>query len=260
MNIQNDVRKTILNSQNTFKNNIQKNFKPDPNTLDLSKGKRQEPKSIKEDGLEKSITDFAKESTTEQLQDFIKKGSDNEELLKAASDELLDRATDLLIKGEGDRGGKVIGHTKSGKAIYEKHKAEHPHYSDFTANEHKEASKIHKEHMEKVPKNTTDTSRLVHFTESQKHDFLANQKSSNKQIHHDHTFTKNSGKWDLEGKSGQHDEIKHGTKVGVMSSGKGGKIARTGCIVKQGDTEHHVLMNDTNTVEKHHKNDLYNNE
>lgn len=43
--------------------------------------------------------------------------------------------------GEGSRGGKVIGHTKSGKPVYMKHG--HPSHGDFTKSEHVEAATMH---------------------------------------------------------------------------------------------------------------------
>lgn len=43
--------------------------------------------------------------------------------------------------GEGSRGGKVIGHTKSGKPIYEI--ASHEGHKDFTEQDHKDARAIH---------------------------------------------------------------------------------------------------------------------
>jgi hypothetical protein len=49
---------------------------------------------------------------------------------------------DLIIKGgEGSKGGKVIGHTKSGKPIYAN--ANHPEHKDFTSGEHQEAADTH---------------------------------------------------------------------------------------------------------------------
>lgn len=49
---------------------------------------------------------------------------------------------DLLEKGgEGSKGGKVIGHTKSGKAIYEN--ANHSKHKDFTVEDHDEAIEAH---------------------------------------------------------------------------------------------------------------------
>lgn len=47
---------------------------------------------------------------------------------------------DLIEKAEGSRGGKVIGHTKSGKPIYSEY---HPSHRSFTAAEHKEAADLH---------------------------------------------------------------------------------------------------------------------
>lgn len=44
-------------------------------------------------------------------------------------------------KGEGSRGGKIIGHTSSGKAIYAN--ASHASHKAFTSQDHAEASKYH---------------------------------------------------------------------------------------------------------------------
>ena len=43
--------------------------------------------------------------------------------------------------GPGSRGGKIIGHTSSGKPIYMTHG--HPGHGDFTRKEHIEASNAH---------------------------------------------------------------------------------------------------------------------
>ena len=49
---------------------------------------------------------------------------------------------DVIMKGgEGSKGGKVIGHTKSGKPIYEN--AKHASHREFTSSEHKEAIDFH---------------------------------------------------------------------------------------------------------------------
>jgi len=55
------------------------------------------------------------------------------------------KETDIEKGGEGSRGGKVIGHTKSGKPIYEHKYAKD--YKDFNTEEHKEANKIHNDLM-----------------------------------------------------------------------------------------------------------------
>lgn len=48
---------------------------------------------------------------------------------------------DLEKAGEGSRGGKIIGHTTSGKPIYGK--CIHPSHSNFTAKDHEEAAALH---------------------------------------------------------------------------------------------------------------------
>ena len=63
-----------------------------------------------------------------------------------------------LQKAEGSKGGKVIGHTKSGKPIYS-HK-EAGSYEGFTKEDHLNAYKAHK----KAASNTKDTKENVHHT------------------------------------------------------------------------------------------------
>lgn len=43
--------------------------------------------------------------------------------------------------GEGSRGGKIIGHTKSGKPIYMNHS--HSSHTSFTEHEHRQAAALH---------------------------------------------------------------------------------------------------------------------
>lgn len=50
--------------------------------------------------------------------------------------------------GEGSKGGKVIGHTKSGKPIYATNAMNHKH-SDFTSEDHKEAAEKNREEASK---------------------------------------------------------------------------------------------------------------
>ena len=54
------------------------------------------------------------------------------------------------LGGEGSRGGKVIGHTGSGKPIYQSHG--HPSHKDFSKQEHGEAAKKHDELSTKYEK------------------------------------------------------------------------------------------------------------
>lgn len=55
-----------------------------------------------------------------------------------------------LIKSEGSRGGKVIGHTKSGKPVYDI--AGHQAHQTFNAKEHVDAQHLHEKKMEIVDK------------------------------------------------------------------------------------------------------------
>lgn len=48
--------------------------------------------------------------------------------------------------GPGSKGGRVIGHTKSGKPIYLSHK--HPSHQNFTAEDHRNASSLHEKKAE----------------------------------------------------------------------------------------------------------------
>jgi len=62
------------------------------------------------------------------------------------SEKSLGEVLDDLIKagtGEGSRGGKIIGHTKSGKPIYESHNLAHDR---FNSTDHKEAADLHLNH------------------------------------------------------------------------------------------------------------------
>lgn len=54
----------------------------------------------------------------------------------------LDEAGLIKKAGEGSRGGHVIGHTKSGKPIYDS--AKHPDHSSFTKQDHQDAIDAHK--------------------------------------------------------------------------------------------------------------------
>ena len=80
----------------------------------------------------------------------------NDNLEKAK--ESIKKAIDILEKGgEGSKGGKVIGHTSSGKPVYEKRSPNHPIYNDYTWDDHVDASEIHMGHLDKIkPKRTKD--------------------------------------------------------------------------------------------------------
>ena len=65
----------------------------------------------------------------------------NTTLAKAITDSLFNKIPDLNKGGEGSRGGKIIGHTKSGKPIYH---SSHTHDNkDFTNQDHFDAHLAH---------------------------------------------------------------------------------------------------------------------
>jgi len=106
-----------------------------------------------------------------------------------------------LEKAEGARGGKIIGHTKSGKAIYdsksigtkgqvdsEKLKNFTNKYADLTADEHEEAAKMHdakaKEHLDKHDNETGDSKHYNasarHTEAAENHRWIASSKKEKK--------------------------------------------------------------------------------
>ena len=56
---------------------------------------------------------------------------------------------DLEKGGEGSKGGKIIGHTRSGKPIYDK--GGHENYKEFNKEDHKDASDIHMSIVSEMP-------------------------------------------------------------------------------------------------------------
>jgi hypothetical protein len=67
----------------------------------------------------------SKKLEAEQAKDDVKKSEDN----------------DIEKGGEGSKGGKIIGHTKSGKAIYDKFS--HKGHKEFTHHDHADARDVH---------------------------------------------------------------------------------------------------------------------
>lgn len=63
--------------------------------------------------------------------------------------DLDDDVFDIEKGGEGSRGGKVIGHTKSGKPVYADHNHDHKDYDNFSAQDHHDASDLHKKETDK---------------------------------------------------------------------------------------------------------------
>lgn len=71
----------------------------------------------------------------------IQKSTQEEEIGKTKDVEA-EKAGDVIVKaGEGSKGGKIIGHTRRGKPIYDTF--EHKAHKKFIKNEHGEAAGIH---------------------------------------------------------------------------------------------------------------------
>lgn len=85
--------------------------------------------------------------------------------------ELAEKAIEVEIEkgGEGSKGGKVIGHTKSGKPIYaNKHPAD---YNNFTTQDHKDAKKTHIAESDKIREKNGNNGRDIEVI---KHEDKAN--------------------------------------------------------------------------------------
>ncbi len=109
---------------------------------------------------------------------------------KLINKETFDKAVEQLEKamsGEGAKGGKVIGHTKSGKPVYAKKIAGHKDYSDFSVRDHRDAAENHRaeayEHRKKQNESISSYSRDHHnqmsdwhSTTADVHDHKAKQK------------------------------------------------------------------------------------
>lgn len=116
-----------------------------------------------------------------------------------------DQDIDFEKGGEGSRGGKVIGHTKSGKPIYENHPADHADYSNFTHHDHFDAYVAHTSSAEKhidedsedlSPKNTKhDKERHNHHTQTS-YSHLDKEKELKKRT--DKRFKKSEEELDIE--------------------------------------------------------------
>ena len=72
--------------------------------------------------------------------------------------------------GEGSRGGKIIGHTSSGKPIYMNHN--HPSHGNFTKEEHGQAAVKHRDQYRKTPSSKRTTEQWKHVEAFEHHQKL----------------------------------------------------------------------------------------
>lgn len=73
---------------------------------------------------------------------------------------------DWIQKSEGSRGGKIIGHTKSGKPVYETHF--NKDYSNFTPQDHVESAQLHTEAYKKTKNYDHREAQFFHLKEALK--------------------------------------------------------------------------------------------
>jgi hypothetical protein len=89
--------------------------------------------------------------------------------------------------GEGSRGGKVIGHTSSGKPVYESHgHAEHKH---FSSQDHRDASQIHEKKLAALRAKATERHRAKNGGNPNEGDIRENMSPEERQRadhHHEH--------------------------------------------------------------------------
>jgi len=103
--------------------------------------------------------------------------------------------------GEGSRGGKIIGHTKSGKPVYENRNAMAE--KKYTSKDHDDASYAHLDHNKK-----TEGKRNEHHTsEFDRHHDTSQYKKKNEELESEDK---------KEGKSFRHSDDKEGFKEEVL--------------------------------------------
>lgn len=86
------------------------------------------------------LSDIKKES----FENDVVKSLDNENSFLSKAFDIINKSLDVFEKGgEGSRGGKIIGHTKSGKPIYKN--ANHIEHKNFNKEDHADAENLHKE-------------------------------------------------------------------------------------------------------------------
>ena len=133
----------------------------------------------------------------------------NEEVEKSNKSDI-EKAFDVLEKpmfekgGEGSKGGHIIGHTKSGKPIYDH--ANHPSHEHFTSEDHEDAASIYeKESNHREKENSPKNEKLGHLRKKELDDKFAK-----------HEAMAGGAKFTPE----KSDKEKAGPEIGKTKSGK----------------------------------------
>ncbi len=164
-------------------------------------------------------------------------------------------------KGEGARGGRVIGHTKSGRPVYARLSASHSDYKHFSHQDHKDAARFHGEARSHGEGHTFGTSgsseSFWHGKKQQEHEHEAEKKRG--------TVQKAEEENDLEkgGKKGTEGEIrtwkgrkfqKHGKMWIEVRDPKNKKLA-VADVVAHAENTSTPRLKQVSTAEEHPHND-----
>lgn len=150
--------------------------------------------SLTQEPLKEESLDTGKKKKKKAGEDMYSKAEVFYELISKYNmdDESCRNVWDLCLAiekgGEGSRGGKVIGHTKSGKPIYHHETYSNENYSDYSKEDHADAAKVHDEKAQHHFKNKEQVLAQHHGSQSIDH----KRRSEGKEPFHQNHSTK----WD----------------------------------------------------------------
>lgn len=137
------IEKTKSSIKNTDSGGSVKQLKMDKDLYAASKEFLKLHDKMEKSENEYSVNDFNKAQAQRILSCYSDTNINKSIDYKSAIAEMKNRRDpdNLEKSGEGSKGGKVIGHTKSGKAIYQN--PNHESHKKFTSADHTDASEIH---------------------------------------------------------------------------------------------------------------------
>lgn len=169
---------------NIGKRNI--NLKAFENGDTLSKA---EFDSLSKNGLIESYSELAVKKFIDDAKSELSKSEDSDEIKKSLQSQIdslqkhringevvyirvIEKSidSDLEKGGEGSKGGKVIGHTKSGKPVYAQSISSKNKYRSFSKEDHKDAASLHKDEMKKYDSDNDRDMYTHHKTNSSFHE------------------------------------------------------------------------------------------
>ena len=143
-----DVLNKALSDLGIKPNNISKS--------NYSEDEEEDEEEIEKSDIENDEMKKSAKSDSKKDDKMYKDGAEEEDEEEDEEDEegnMISKGLNNTLSkgGEGSRGGKIIGHTKSGKPIYESFS--HPAHKDFTSKDHMEASNLHNKMWRNKEKN-----------------------------------------------------------------------------------------------------------